>query len=254
MPKTIRCAIGLCLSKAPAMSVNFWSRHTGAIIGLSLIGLWSAHLYYCLLHFDPEWWHPMTYIHVMIQSHLYTGLFITAHDAMHGIAARDRRWNQALGWVCAGLFAFNYYPVLLRKHHLHHRFVATDQDPDYHAGSFWVWYYHFARQYVTGWQIVAMAVAFNLLIMVLPEPNVILYWMIPSVLATFQLFYFGTYLPHRGEHASDNRHKARSQPVDHLRAFLTCYFFGYHYEHHDSPATPWWQLYRVREANAARGR
>jgi beta-carotene ketolase (CrtW type) len=32
---------------------------------------------------------------------------------------------------------------------------------------------------------------------------------------------------------------------------LSCYFFGYHFEHHDSPGTPWWRLWRVKEKQAA---
>jgi beta-carotene/zeaxanthin 4-ketolase len=27
----------------------------------------------------------------------------------------------------------------------------------------------------------------------------------------------------------------------------SCYFFGYHWEHHHSPATPWWELWKVKE-------
>jgi fatty acid desaturase len=27
---------------------------------------------------------------------------------------------------------------------------------------------------------------------------------------------------------------------------LTCYFFGYHWEHHEAPGIPWWQLYLTK--------
>jgi len=74
----------------------------------------------------------------------------------------------------------------------------------------------------------------------------VLFWIIPSVLATFQLFFFGTYLPHSGEHESDNRHKSSTQSKNHIWAFLSCYFFGYHYEHHEKPYVPWWQLYKEK--------
>jgi beta-carotene ketolase (CrtW type) len=30
---------------------------------------------------------------------------------------------------------------------------------------------------------------------------------------------------------------------------LSCYFFGYHYEHHESPQTPWWKLYQIKNRN-----
>ena len=80
------------------------------------------------------------------------------------------------------------------------------------------------------------------------EYKLILYYVVPSILSTLQLFYFGTYLPHRGEHAADNVHKARSQSKNHLLAFVSCYFFGYHYEHHDQPWVPWWLLYTTKNA------
>ncbi|MFW6276162.1 MAG: fatty acid desaturase, partial [Bacteroidota bacterium] len=67
---------------------------------------------------------------------------------------------------------------------------------------------------------------------------------LPALLSTLQLFYFGTYLPHRKPHTHDmGRHRARTQSKNHLWAMLSCYFFGYHTEHHESPGTPWWQLY-----------
>ena len=77
--------------------------------------------------------------------------------------------------------------------------------------------------------------------------------MLPGILATGQLFYFGTYLPHRGSHSKENKHKSRSQKLNHAWAFVTCYFFGYHYEHHASPATPWWKLYQKKEEYDLKG-
>jgi beta-carotene ketolase (CrtW type) len=41
-------------------------------------------------------------------------------------------------------------------------------------------------------------------------------------------------------------YKARSQKRNHLGAFFCCYFFGYHYEHHAFPETPWWRLYKKK--------
>lgn len=89
-----------------------------------------------------------------------------------------------------------------------------------------------------------MAVLFNILKMWIPQANLLLFWVVPSLLSTLQLFYFGTYQPHKGEH--DNKYFARSQAKNHVLAFFSCYFFGYHYEHHDSPATPWWMLWKNR--------
>ncbi|MGF1532731.1 MAG: fatty acid desaturase [Bernardetiaceae bacterium] len=220
------------------------TRDRGVWIALTIIVLWTVSLL-LLLHYPLDWRNPLTYLFVLVQAHLYTGLFITAHDAMHHTVSSNGQLNHVIGRICATLFAFNFYDNLYRKHHLHHRFVATEDDPDYHEGGFWVWYFNFAKQYINVWQLLLMSVSFELLSLVFVKANVFLYWALPSVLATFQLFYFGTYLPHR--YAPDNRHKSRSQSRNHLLAFLSCYFFGYHYEHHHAPATPWWQLHRLKE-------
>ena len=218
-------------------------------IGFAVIILccWVGLLTYLLGRYHIDYSSPLFYLFILLQTHLYTGLFITAHDAMHGVAAPGRpTLNKTIGTVTAFLFAYNWYPRLFPRHHQHHKFVASEHDPDYHSGGFWGWYVSFLKQYVTWWQLLLMAVTFNVLKYFLPVENVILFWMLPAILATFQLFYFGTYLPHRGVHAKDNLHKSGTQAKNHIWAFLSCYFFGYHYEHHDKPYVPWWQLYKVK--------
>jgi len=221
----------------------------GILIAITIIVIWSISLF-LLLQMEVSWKNPLVYLGILLQTHLYTGLFITAHDAMHGLVSSNKKVNHALGWFSAILFSYNFYWRLFPKHHEHHRYVATDKDPDYHSSdNFLVWYFSFVKQYVTIWQILLMAVTFNILKLFLPTENLIIFWMLPAVLSTLQLFYFGTYLPHKGE--SDNSHHSRSQPKNHLWAFITCYFFGYHFEHHDSPGTPWWRLWREKEKQTA---
>jgi len=218
----------------------------GMLLALLIIMLWGSCLLFAF-RLEVEAAHPLTYLLVLLQMHLFTGLFITAHDAMHGVVCPTHpRLNHWVGRLCAALFVYNSYSRLRPRHYRHHRLVATASDPDYHAGNpaFLPWYFKFLREYVSWWQILLAAITYNLLILVVPVPNVLLYWVLPSVLSTFQLFYFGTYLPHKGEHDVHNLHKARSQPKHHLWAFLSCYFFGYHYEHHDKPNLPWWLLWR----------
>ncbi|SEF82953.1 fatty acid desaturase [Algoriphagus boritolerans] len=221
----------------------------GLLIGWGIILLWSTSLIY-LLQVKLSWSNPLTYLGILIQMHLYTGLFITAHDAMHGIVSSNKKWNKFTGLIAALLFSYNFYWKLFPKHHEHHRYVATDKDPDYHpSGNFFLWYFSFIKQYVTIWQILLMAATFNILKLFIPTENLIVFWMTPAILSTLQLFFFGTYLPHMGE--SDNKHHSNSQSKNHLWAFISCYFFGYHYEHHDSPGTPWWRLWRVKEKQTA---
>ncbi|MET4107116.1 fatty acid desaturase [Hymenobacter sp. UYP22] len=223
----------------------------GVVAAGLIIATWAGLLIFLLAYYQPNWRSPWPYLLALVQTHLYTGLFITAHDAMHGVVSSHKRLNNLIGTLTAGLFAFNWFPRMLPKHHAHHRHVATEDDPDFHDGQhadFLFWFARFAWNYVTVVQVMLMALTYNVLKYFFPAANVIAFWMVPAVLATLQLFYFGTYLPHRGEHAPENPHKSRSQLRHHIWAFISCYFFGYHYEHHDQPYLPWWRLWRAKEA------
>lgn len=217
--------------------------YTGLFIALSIIGIWA----YCLVNFlnwNFSWSNPLVYLAILLQMHLYTGLFITAHDAMHGTVTANKPMNNFIGGLCTLLYALFPFRKLYTKHHEHHRHVHSAADPDYHDGNFFAWYFNFIKTYITWWQVVIMATIFNVLKFWIAEPNLIIFWVLPSLLSTLQLFYFGTWLPHHGEH--QNQHHSRSQPKNHFLAFFTCYFFGYHFEHHDSPGTPWWKLWQLK--------
>ena len=231
--------------------MNTFSKHPGLWIAAAVLSSWALSLAF-LLQYPVNPADPLVYAFVLVQMHLYTGVFITIHDSIHGVVAPgNRRFNAIIGWVCATLFAYNHYAKLTRKHHLHHQHSVSEQDPDYSGGNFFVWYTKFLLEYVTVWQILLMAITFNVLKQFLPTENLVAFWMLPAVLSTLQLFYFGTYLPHRGEHEADNHHRARSQRTNHWVAFLSCYFFGYHYEHHAFPYLPWWKLAQAKEAQDA---
>ena len=80
-----------------------------------------------------------------------------------------------------------------------------------------------------------------------PTANTLLFWAVPSILSSLQLFAFGTYLPHRHEEeAFRDRHNARSNDYPRWLSLLTCFHFGYHHEHHAKPGTPWWRLPSIR--------
>lgn len=215
----------------------------GTLIALLVLGSWVTSII-LLMQWQVNWNNPLVYVFVLVQMHLYTGLFITAHDAMHGTVSANKTINNAIGYTATMFYAVFWYPKLYIKHHKHHSHVHSDDDPDYHQGSFLAWYFTFIRNYLSIWQIVVMAVLFNVLKLWIPQTNLLLFWVVPSMLSTLQLFYFGTYLPHKGQHS--NKHQSRSLPKNHVWAFLSCYFFGYHYEHHDSPGTPWWLLWRLK--------
>jgi beta-carotene ketolase (CrtW type) len=219
------------------------SKHTGVFVASAVIVCWFTLLYF-LLQWDFSWSNPLVYVLILLQMHLFTGLFITAHDAMHNTISNHKKTNNFIGYLAVFLYAGFFYNRLYVKHHQHHRHVHTIDDPDYADKGFWKWYLRFMLNYVTITQLIIMAVAYNILKIWIAEPNLLLFWVLPSLLSTFQLFYFGTYLPHKGNH--DNEYQSTTLKKNHFLAFISCYFFGYHLEHHQKPYLPWWQLYKTK--------
>jgi beta-carotene/zeaxanthin 4-ketolase len=222
----------------------------GIFIALLILVLWTGHLLYALLFTEPDFGSVWLYLHVAIQTYLYTGLFITAHDAMHGTVARNRKLNNVVGHISTTLFAFLSFRKLSKKHYQHHRFPATEKDPDFspRSNNFFVWWFIFMKNYITWWQIVLMAATFNVLLLWFTEFQLLAYWVTPAILSTLQLFFFGTWLPHKRPFSKEMApHNSRTLHKNHFLAMLSCYFFGYHREHHESPTTPWWQLYRMKQ-------
>lgn len=217
--------------------------YLGILVALAVIALWLTSLIF-LLSWNFQWSNPMVYLMIFVQMHLYTGLFITAHDSMHGTISPNKTINNFIGYLSVFLYAGFFYNKLYAKHHKHHSHVHTEEDPDFAPHGFWRWYLSFMLNYVTIIQLVIMAVAFNVLQIWIEQRNLLLFWVLPSLMSTFQLFYFGTYLPHKGEH--ENEYHSSTLQKNHLLAFFTCYFFGYHLEHHQKPGTPWWQLYKTK--------
>jgi beta-carotene ketolase (CrtW type) len=200
---------------------------------------------------EVAWTNPWMYLHMVLQTYLYTGLFITGHDAMHQSVSRAKRLNSAVGALAVFLFAGMSYRRLIRNHWEHHKYPATEKDPDYSIRfqNFFAWWFTFMVRYTTLWQLIAMAIIFNVLERVagVPVPSLVVFWIIPAILGTFQLFYFGTFVPHRRPHTEAmGKHRARTLKRNHLWAMVSCYFFGYHNEHHLYPGTPWWKLYQVK--------
>ncbi len=190
---------------------------------------------------------------IALLTFLYTGLFITAHDSMHGNVYKENKFiNDFLGYLAVALYAAFDYKKLYEKHWLHHEQPATQSDPDFHNESnqsFWAWYFNFMKNYLSFKQLLIMSlvgslfqIAFGVSLLTL-----VFYWVLPSVLSTFQLFYFGTYLPHKPSDATKNNFKARSLSFPSWLSFLACYHFGYHYEHHAHPELAWWQLPSARK-------
>lgn len=230
-----------------------WDNFVGITIALTILFLWGISLFFLLSYQITALSHSATFLLMLWQTFLYTGLFITAHDAMHGtIFPANRRINNAIGSLAVFLYALFSYKKLHTKHWEHHRHPASEDDPDFHDGehtSFWRWYSHFMVNYLSVWQLLGMTIVYNILKFGLgiPDVNLICFWVIPSLLSTVQLFYFGTFLPHRqpAEGYTDH-HRAKSNSFSTLWSFVTCFHFGYHWEHHAFPYVPWWKLPQKR--------
>jgi beta-carotene ketolase (CrtW type) len=174
-------------------------------------------------------------------------------DAMHGtVCFRSRRLNDAVGRLAISLYAWFDYGLLHRKHWEHHGATGTKHaDPDFHTGNpaLLPWFARFMWSYSTPQQF-ARIVAWTLILQLLGAPywNLVTYLAGAPILAAFRLFYFGTYLPHLPRDGGETMPWQRSHSADvgALAAFLQCYCFGYHFEHHRWPYAPWWDLPRCK--------
>lgn len=224
----------------------------GVAVALTLFALWLTSLVTLLvvpLEGIVVYVAPLA---VLWMTWLFTGLFITGHDAMHGSVAPGRtRLNHAIGRVVLLAYAGMDYHPLRRAHGLHHATPGRDGDPDWHDGEdprLGPWFWTFMFRYLTWGQWIRLVVIFWSLYLIVPTSNLLLFWALPSMLSTLQLFYFGTFLPHREpEGGYDNEHHARSGRHGDLVSLVTCFHFGgYHLEHHEAPGVPWWRLPSVR--------
>ncbi|QSQ23456.1 fatty acid desaturase [Pyxidicoccus parkwayensis] len=226
----------------------------GVVLALGILGAWGGHLVFLFTARGLPWDAPLTWLHILLQAWLCTGLFITGHDAMHGTVSRLRWVNEVVGTVACFLFAGLSYRRLVVNHRAHHARPTGDDDPDFstRTQAFWPWLATFMVRYTTLPQLGVMAAKFNVFVFLgVSQPRILGFWVVPALLGTLQLFYFGTYLPHRRPHTVDMApHHARTLPRNHLWAMMSCYFFGYHWEHHESPGTPWWRLWRMKDARA----
>jgi beta-carotene/zeaxanthin 4-ketolase len=193
---------------------------------------------------------PLALALIVIQAWLSTGLFIIAHDAMHGSLAPGRpALNRALGRFCLAIYAGLSFNRLLPQHHAHHRAPGTAADPDFdadHPDRLLPWFVRFFRGYYTHAQLVRITLVATAYIVLagVPLVNIVLFWAVPALIALVQLFVFGTYLPHRQEAtAFADHHNARSRSASTATSLLTCFHFGgFHHEHHLKPGVPWWRL------------
>ena len=227
----------------------------GVVYAVLIIASWAAlHVYgvfFLSLSAVPIW---VIVGIVLLQVWLYAGMFIVAHDTMHGSFLPGRpKLNAVIGQIILTVYAGFNWKYMRKAHHRHHDTPGTADDPDFNADgptAFWAWYYKWFRTYF-GWKqfaflfVVSMTYQF---VLKAALPNILVFWALPAIASSLQLFYFGTYLPHRHAEAFPDAHNARTNNFSRPISLLTCFHFGYHHEHHLFPQEPWWRLPKRRFA------
>ncbi|MEI6328919.1 MAG: fatty acid desaturase [Pseudanabaena sp. ELA645] len=229
---------------------------TGILIAIVIVGLWFISLLNLLaISVLSTSWVWLTAC-ILGRTYLHTGLFILAHDAMHGnLVPSNRSLNNMIGRLTVGIYALLPYDRCSINHTNHHRYTAQIGDPDFHGTLSHpiFWYCKFIREYFS-WRslitfLISMIMLFGGLILIFKVSliNLILFWLVPLVLSSLQLFFFGTYLPHQQVCPNPNfSPRTASNFYSILWSFLSCYNFGhYHWEHHEYPQTPWYRLHKV---------
>jgi len=232
-------------------------------VASAIVGIWIGSLVF-VFRLDVATLGPMGIVTVLLgRTFIQTGLFIVAHDAIHGsVLPGNHRVNHWCGQLALALYALLPYQKLAHYHWQHHLQPGRIGDPDFHDGvrnNPGAWYLEFMQDYLDFRQKVVLFFGMKVTFLTLylgfhvPIPNLFLFWVFPIVLSSMQLFYFGIYLPHRAGSAAippsphQNSHNAVSSDRPVWWSFLTCYHFGYHWEHHEYPALPWYRLPSVRQ-------
>jgi beta-carotene ketolase (CrtW type) len=226
----------------------------GTGFAVAVIATWVfLHVWGVFFHRWSAWDWVVAPAAVLAQTWLGAAMFIVAHDAIHGSLAPGRaRLNAVIGQAAVGLYAGFSFRKLSHTHAAHHVAPGTEADPDFHAKSptsLAPWlrafiFRHFGLPEFARLTVVLVAY----IALGAGAANLITFWAVPAALSALQLFYFGTYLPHRwADDPFADEHRARSLPHSRLWSFLTCLNFGAcHHEHHLHPHLPWWRLPEAR--------
>jgi beta-carotene/zeaxanthin 4-ketolase len=225
----------------------------GLLVAMTIAILWIGSLVFLsfidIVRLSPG----LILLGILGRIFIQTGIFIVAHDAIHGsICPRNRKLNDAIGQFAVTLYALLDYQQLAVNHWQHHLQPGQASDPDFHDCNRFIWYLRFMKGYLNLRQIIIQFLGLGTILIVLhvglhiPVSNLFLFWILPIFFSTMQLFYFGTYLPHRASNP-ENSHQATSSNYSLVWSFLTCYHFGYHWEHHEYPFLAWYDLPSVRQ-------
>jgi len=247
------------VSRSVVLPSHNMQRLLGLGLGTLVAGSWLGIHIYAMFVFELSWsaW-PQVALLAALQCWLSVGVFIVSHDAMHGsLAPGWKSLNSKLGAVLLFLYAGFAWGKVRDAHFAHHENTGEEGDPDFdtaHPTQFWAWYWTFFKRYF-GWRsliYVHTVVGIYWFVFGIPFMQIFLLYGAPALLSSVQLFYFGTYRPHRhGAGEFKDGHNARSDDFSTLASLASCFHFGYHLEHHRRPDVPWWALPAARRAGVA---
>ena len=190
--------------------------------------------------------------------------FTVLHESVHRVNLRNRRVNDLLGWLPAGMLAFAY-PVF-RISHLNHHAHTNDhrRDPDHWVSHrprillpFWLVSTAFNYRVLffrNGWgtvrqrwsQVILDALLVVGTIIAAATGNLVaalvVFW-IPWLLAGMFLIYAFDYLPHRPFESTERYKDTRIQPGGLRHAVLLGQ--NYHLIHHLWVSVPWFSYREV---------
>ena len=163
----------------------------GLLLAGGILGGWlTTHIIGVFLY---QWgWHSIVTAPVLVAINcwLFVGMFIVAHDCMHGSLVPFRPgWNRFIGQLCLGLYAGFEFDKLNRKHHLHHRYSGTRDDPDFDERpphGFLSWYVRFFVEYF-GWKQLAFLSIVSIVYLLLfgvTYSNLLVFWAAPAILSS----------------------------------------------------------------------
>ena len=96
-----------------------------------IVAWFIIHVFSVFMHSlsNPLW---QTLILILLQSWLYAGIFIVAHDAMHGtLYPKNIKLNDSIGRFIVFIYAGFDWKKMRASHHAHHVHSGTIKDPDY---------------------------------------------------------------------------------------------------------------------------
>ncbi len=238
-----------------ARSLKIWKSDTwaGLILATVILGLWIiSFILFLSIPISLTSWLYIAGV-VILRAYLQTGLFIVAHDAMHGnLLPCYPNVNNIIGRLAVTAYAFLPYDHCRENHSKHHRYTSQADDPDFcdKFSNPLFWYGKFICEYFPWRSLITFILCMSLSIICLlflckvTIVNLVVFWLLPLVLSSMQLFFFGTYLPHQQIEVNPNflprLHRDRYSL---LWSLLSCYNFGhYHWEHHQYPNVPWYEL------------